>query len=1071
MSWLSCLPQQNSCDDIFLEQFAEQVDEQVDDTWAESYSNAEELLAASRKSGAERQPILLANKWKENFRRPCTMFSRQLHLLRKHWGSLKTTLAKVDGQRDYDEYKDATADIVSRVVEDHYRGLLQLQVYQYWHRSLYDRCIAALGDAQASFLAKNKWWCDKDAMEFRSAGTLTREMRVVVARYAEFRTHLACDKAGVPRTSLSYRVKHEEAEAMLSRRRIAKEGTSQEFWQFGVFSGIVFTFVAVLAVAFDAQPVATYSADLHLWHTLPYFRGLFVFYLAILLWGLVLRDMESHRVNYPYLLGLQGEAVSSLHVLKIGCILLSVLFTCFTLYILDVRNGISVMPFVDGSPKAYVVVNFLFPFCMFLYPFDWHAVIHTGTKRWLLRTLGYVMLTPFIPVTFASNFLTDYMTSMVKVLLDLSVTACVVLTGDLWNPTRTICVPTGGGESGAMFQNAALFCTLTPLVWRFLQCSRKAVIEPIIIPKIYALDLPGAPDSPSSMRSDKSVVGGSINSAYGSGITPFVAEPARRVLGRFKIDKSATVLKIEEENDELCLEGGVARGLKDEVLNIHLRSTGGATVGMYSTFVQKKLILTYHEETAWLHAFPCLVQPPKEVSPPSPKQTTQDHFTQTSPYIVAAKEKLDRPVEDGEGIAVDDAHRRTVAWQNVRLKAAKLMAQTLDRGGFSARKRLEAKLTALEAEKADLCYYLCYLNTPEFAGVLTLVPTACDGDEIESVIVLYDPTAPEAALGATDTKREAAQTHIPEQVTSGNRSVSQPLKRRAAQTQTSAGEDLPRGPVLPAQYRFREGRRQEPSVLFPHFYNLMKYCCSVAPIVYALLFGASWEATGDTPWPWAKVLYILLLCVSTVYSFTWDIFVDWGLWRREGFPKQGMYPLLGFKGWVWRKSAVDFSTGHSLWWYFALVVFNLAGRCAWAITLVVDTRALGVTGVAGKELLILITASVEVARRSVWARLRLGHEQTVDVGHYRAGDGYSEVPPLITRSTPWTVPGEYSVLRTFKLDTLDLDETRLKPVQGASTTTLAPSHEKKKSGWFTHKEDDKEEKVPEKKGGWFTDKK
>eukprot|EP01061_Rhynchopus_euleeides_P040879 TRINITY_DN7054_c0_g3_i1.p1 TRINITY_DN7054_c0_g3~~TRINITY_DN7054_c0_g3_i1.p1 ORF type:complete len:1024 (+),score=197.34 TRINITY_DN7054_c0_g3_i1:107-3178(+) len=1006
-----CFPRDSqSSDDVFLRQFSDHREGEADAEWAESYADARGLLLACRnvRAGEASQPILFALKWKENFTQPCSKFTNQLQLLRKHWTSLQATLKKIDNQPDYDEYKGATADIVMRVVEDHYRGLLQLQVYQYWHRSLFERCLATLGE-HSNFLSKNRWWCDKDAMEFRSAGTLTCEMRAVVARFAEFRTNLQCDKAGVPRGSASYRVKQEEAEASLSRRRIAKEGTPREYWQFGFFFGAAVTLSSLLICAFASSPTATYNADRDLWEAFPYFRGFFVFYMALLLWGFVLGDMERSRVNYPYLLGLRGEAIRSLHVLKIACMLLAFWSIALTLYILHVRNGVSVLPH-GLSPKWYVVANFFMPLGLFFWPFQSFSLVPHGTRWWLVTSLLSVAVTPFIPVTFACNFVTDYLTSMVKVLLDVSMTACVVFSGDLWNEYRVICVPratsdlspTGADRYTSFFNNAAVFCTLTPLLWRFLQCSRKAVIEPIIIPTVRATDVTDD-DMEASVSSKKGDTSGT-----------------RHILGRFQVAQSATVLKVEEETDELLPQAGVTSS--DEP--VHLK---------------RRLVLTYHEETARLHAFPALTLPGQS---PSSREQASPHSPTETQYVRAAKAKLDAPLgRIPLGIAPGGTRPRTNAWHRVR---ARVLEDVASSDGGGAARQLEADLNRLETESDQEpgFYYMCYLQTPASPGILTVVPTRKGDGGIEQVVLLFEPTD---QLGTDPIHGDNPQKHVDDCVlTARQRSVSQPVNRKRREYPAAPATQAV--PTLPLRERFREASRQEASMLFPHFYNMMKYCCSILPVTVGIVQG---QAAG---WSFARVAYILLLCLSTCYSFCWDIFVDWGLWRREGFPRQGLHPL-GIGGWVWRRTSIDFSTGHGLMWYAVLILFNLMGRCAWAITLVVNFDALGISGAASSELLTLVTATLEVARRSVWARIRLGHEQTVDVGHYRAGDGYSEVPPLLSRNTPWTVPGEYSVLRTFRLDTLEDEVQDLRPVEGAVTTTLcakAPARvSQERSGWFT----------------------
>ena len=86
------------------------------------------------------------------------------------------------------------------------------------------------------------------------------------------------------------------------------------------------------------------------------------------------------------------------------------------------------------------------------------------TRWWILKQFSDVVCSPFVAVTFAANFIGDYMTSTVKAFIDLQYSICFYGSG-AW---RTL-------DMGYCKQNpwVPFFITLLPLTWRLLQCIRR----------------------------------------------------------------------------------------------------------------------------------------------------------------------------------------------------------------------------------------------------------------------------------------------------------------------------------------------------------------------------------------------------------------------------------------------------------------------------------------------------------------------------------------------------------------------------------------------------------------------
>ncbi|KAJ9449936.1 SPX and EXS domain-containing protein 1 [Diplonema papillatum] len=857
------LPWEKDTEQSFLQQFEEQVEGESDDGWRRNYAHARELLVSSRFAGAteaceyesdEDMPILLQDKWQSNFTRACTAFVDQLRLLRAHWASLSKTLASFEKKMAdtpahdvSNDYAKATVDILNTVTQDHYRGLLQLQVFQYWHRVLFEKAASVLDDRGFHTITESEWWNTAEAKEFRNPTLLQKDMQIVVARYAKFltsckaRTLQSSTSAHLP---ASRRVRKEEAEALLSRRRMGAQLPAAGLWLFGLYSGAIATFSLLLGfILFFSTPIPSYDPDVDLWSILPYFRGYLVLYVAILLWGFVVYHMELTRVNYPYVLGLKGKTLSPLHIAKIAAMLLALWMMCFTLYMAEVKCGLKLIPVTFANPKFYIFFNAAAPLLIFLCPFD---LFERQSRQWLWRVLVSIVCTPAVPVTFASNMVTDYLTSMVRPLVDFTQTMCALFSGGIWYD---------GSPCTGSFVYLPSVVIFIPLAWRFMQCFRKAVIEPVVLDA----NRPSVSSRRTDLLVDVTVNKGKTAHAW--------------LLGTWKVEGSSSQFTVLTADSTML-------GAQDSPLT----ASESRRPSRISDREDIGLALQFQQDTVMLRH----VTGPAAAGGPEHRGNHFDVFVCTLPGA-----------DDGPPVAVK-----------------------------------------ISAPKRDP-----------------------DKKSVDVTCILEE-----------EYYRETRRAH---KVEKNPRSV----------------------------------------VVWPHSMNALKYFVSLIPVVIGF-FHSDWKKNETDTWTVGRVVYIIMLVASTAYSFWWDIFMDWGLWRRDAFPPMNLHPWVC--GLVWRPTTLDTTMPKYRYWYYVLVFFNAVGRCAWALTLVAQPTIVGVTDKGNAEMLDIITCLVEVMRRSVWARFRLGHEHQVDVGNYRPGDGYHTVPPLISRKTPWTTPGEFSVLRTLKVDPSEL---------------------------------------------------
>eukprot|EP00546_Thalassionema_frauenfeldii_P015736 CAMPEP_0178913190 /NCGR_PEP_ID=MMETSP0786-20121207/10702_1 /TAXON_ID=186022 /ORGANISM="Thalassionema frauenfeldii, Strain CCMP 1798" /LENGTH=815 /DNA_ID=CAMNT_0020585899 /DNA_START=80 /DNA_END=2527 /DNA_ORIENTATION=+ len=153
----------------------------------------------------------------------------------------------------------------------------------------------------------------------------------------------------------------------------------------------------------------------------------------------------------------------------------------------------------------------------------------------------------------------------------------------------------------------------------------------------------------------------------------------------------------------------------------------------------------------------------------------------------------------------------------------------------------------------------------------------------------------------------------------------------------------------------------------PNLPNAAKYAMSQT----VTLFGTFYPLylMHDNPYHqginWFKNFWICLFVSSSLYSFYWDVFMDWGL----GKPK---YNFLARKLMFPRRL-----------YYYAVMVADIVLRFMWVLTLVPPQ-----SGVSFElpQYLTAVTMSLELIRRTVWGFFRLENEHRSNANQYRRVD-------------------------------------------------------------------------------------
>jgi len=114
------------------------------------------------------------------------------------------------------------------------------------------------------------------------------------------------------------------------------------------------------------------------------------------------------------------------------------------------------------------------------------------------------------------------------------------------------------------------------------------------------------------------------------------------------------------------------------------------------------------------------------------------------------------------------------------------------------------------------------------------------------------------------------------------------------------------------------------------------------------------------------------MVVNSVYSYIWDIKMDWGLFDKNAGENKFL-----------REEVVYSSNGY---YYFA-VIEDLILRFGWTLSL-----SLTESGYIHSDLMVTILAPLEVFRRFVWNFFRLENEHLNNCGKFRAVRDISVAP-------------------------------------------------------------------------------
>ena len=170
--------------------------------------------------------------------------------------------------------------------------------------------------------------------------------------------------------------------------------------------------------------------------------------------------------------------------------------------------------------------------------------------------------------------------------------------------------------------------------------------------------------------------------------------------------------------------------------------------------------------------------------------------------------------------------------------------------------------------------------------------------------------------------------------------------------------------LFPLLIRFNQCLRRyaDTGKRWPHLANAFKYALSQTVTLFGAFHPLYLDANRHIDTNLFQGFWMTAFIGSSLYSFWWDINMDWGLGRIE-------YNLLGPRLMYPKRSM-----------YYAIMALDLVLRFAWVLTLIPpDTGA----SFALPHYLTAVSMILELYRRTVWGFLRLENEHRSNTAGFR----------------------------------------------------------------------------------------
>ena len=178
---------------------------------------------------------------------------------------------------------------------------------------------------------------------------------------------------------------------------------------------------------------------------------------------------------------------------------------------------------------------------------------------------------------------------------------------------------------------------------------------------------------------------------------------------------------------------------------------------------------------------------------------------------------------------------------------------------------------------------------------------------------------------------------------------------------------IPLVTLIPLWFRFSQCLRRyaDTGDRFPHLPNALKYAVSQTVTMFGAFHPLYLDLNSNRESDVFQLFWMFAFIGSSLYSFGWDVYMDWGLGRRK-------YAFLGPRLMFPRKGA-----------YYAIIAVDFVLRFAWVLTLIPPHTG---AKFAIPDYLTAVSMVLELWRRTLWGFLRLENEHRSNTAGYRRVD-------------------------------------------------------------------------------------
>ena len=140
-------------------------------------------------------------------------------------------------------------------------------------------------------------------------------------------------------------------------------------------------------------------------------------------------------------------------------------------------------------------------------------------------------------------------------------------------------------------------------------------------------------------------------------------------------------------------------------------------------------------------------------------------------------------------------------------------------------------------------------------------------------------------------------------------------------------------------------------------YNCLKYFINIVTGCFAIAYKATggMYVSGTRTWSDTFICYFFFQSLSTAYSWVWDVYMDWGLWRCSKPERYGLREVITYPK----------------WYYYYAIVNDLILRLLWLFGVFLDPFEFPILVSIGWGTLMGV---LELYRRWCWALLRIENE-------------------------------------------------------------------------------------------------